>query len=285
MFDLRENPDCIPFGLNVSEYCARGGCTIALLNCLDEDVPRNAGSLPPRRGAAARGLDRRRARRAATRPRSRRRTCSTGSSTPSQSAFCQLGEGQGLAEGAGAMGVGYAVFSGTYPRQRRAVRHRVRDRQQRRPGLAALRRLDHLRDARLLEDDLHRQRRDARAHVPAAVPLAAPARRLRRRRAPARRARPRRSIYGPRATPMRVFYIADYARHPARGVRGGLPRHGRARRTRSTPTAPSRRSRRSATRAAAGRVDPRRRGRRRRLRRSARARARRGARPTCSNAG
>jgi N-methylhydantoinase B len=30
-------------------------------------------------------------------------------------------------------------------------------------------------------------------------------------------------IYGPRATPMRVFYMADYARHPANGVRGGLP--------------------------------------------------------------
>ncbi|HEY2216665.1 MAG TPA: hydantoinase B/oxoprolinase family protein, partial [Solirubrobacteraceae bacterium] len=44
VFDLRENPDCIPFGLNVSEYCARGGCTIALLNCLEDDVPRNAGS-------------------------------------------------------------------------------------------------------------------------------------------------------------------------------------------------------------------------------------------------
>src|SRR5260370_8010969 len=30
-------------------------------------------------------------------------------------------------------------------------------------------------------------------------------------------------IYGPRSTPMRVFYMADYARHPAKGVRGGLP--------------------------------------------------------------
>jgi N-methylhydantoinase B len=30
-------------------------------------------------------------------------------------------------------------------------------------------------------------------------------------------------IYGPRATPMRVFYMADYAVHPAKGVRGGLP--------------------------------------------------------------
>src|SRR5258708_38474682 len=31
------------------------------------------------------------------------------------------------------------------------------------------------------------------------------------------------AIYGPRATPLRVFYMADYARHPAKGVRGGLP--------------------------------------------------------------
>ncbi len=30
-------------------------------------------------------------------------------------------------------------------------------------------------------------------------------------------------IYGPRTTPLRVFYLADYALNPAQGVRGGLP--------------------------------------------------------------
>ena len=32
-----------------------------------------------------------------------------------QAAFAQLGDGHGLAEGGGAVGVGYAVFSGTDP--------------------------------------------------------------------------------------------------------------------------------------------------------------------------
>ena len=59
-FDLRDNPDCIPFGINVSEACARGGCTIALLNCLRGGRPAQRRRLPPHRGADPRGLDRRR---------------------------------------------------------------------------------------------------------------------------------------------------------------------------------------------------------------------------------
>ncbi|HXM87757.1 MAG TPA: hydantoinase B/oxoprolinase family protein, partial [Solirubrobacteraceae bacterium] len=114
VFDLRENPDCIPFGLNVSEYCARGGCTIALLNCLPEDVPRNAGSFRRvdvllRDGSIAGGL---------VEPYSASVSTTNVLNriiNAAQSAFCQLGDGHGLAEGAGAMGVGYAVFSGTHP--------------------------------------------------------------------------------------------------------------------------------------------------------------------------
>jgi N-methylhydantoinase B len=30
-------------------------------------------------------------------------------------------------------------------------------------------------------------------------------------------------VYGPRSTPLRAFYLADFARNPAQGVRGGLP--------------------------------------------------------------
>ena len=95
------------------------------------------------------------------------------------------------------------------------------------PGVAALRRLDHLRDARLRGDDLHRQRRDARAAstrcasarcacspTPAAPGGSAAARR-------------RRSIYGPTATPMRVFYLADFAAQPAAGRARRAARAGR----------------------------------------------------------
>ena len=113
-FDLRENPDCIPFGLNVSEYCARGGCIIALLNCLEEDIPRNSGSFRRveillREGSIAGGL---------VEPYSASVSTTNVLNriiNAAQSAFCQLGDGEGLAEGAGALGVGFSVFSGTHP--------------------------------------------------------------------------------------------------------------------------------------------------------------------------
>ena len=42
--DLRDNADCLPLGLNLSEACARAGALIAIYNCLPDDVPHNAGS-------------------------------------------------------------------------------------------------------------------------------------------------------------------------------------------------------------------------------------------------
>ncbi len=133
-FDLRDNPDCIPFGLNLSEACARGGCTIALLNCLEEDIPRNAGAfrrieVKIREGSIAGGL---------VEPYSASVSTTNVLNrliNAAQSSFCELGEGQGLAEGAGALGVGFAVFSGEL-RGRRSLRQPDGDRQQRRPGLA-----------------------------------------------------------------------------------------------------------------------------------------------------
>jgi N-methylhydantoinase B len=226
VFDLRENPDCIPFGLNVSEYCARGGCTIALLNCLEDDVPRNAGSFRRvevllREGSIAGGL---------IEPYSASISTTNVLNriiNAAQSAFCQLGEGQGLAEGAGAMGVGYAVFSGTYPAAPGApggepyvsefvIGNNGGPASPHCDGWITYAMPDcsktiYIDSVEMLERTYPLQFRSLRL-------LADSGGAGRLRGGPASEV-----IYGPRATPMRVFYMADYAVHPAKGVRGGLP--------------------------------------------------------------
>ena len=42
--DLRDNPDTLPCGLNLSEACARTGAMIGIFNSIDDPVPTNAGS-------------------------------------------------------------------------------------------------------------------------------------------------------------------------------------------------------------------------------------------------
>jgi N-methylhydantoinase B len=221
VFDLRENPDCIPFGLNVSEYCARGGCTIALLNCLQDDVPRNSGSFRRvevllREGSIAGGL---------VEPYSASVSTTNVLNriiNAAQSAFCQLGEGQGLAEGAGAMGVGFAVFSGTYPGSGEPYVSEFVIGNNGGPAsplcdgwityaMPDCSKTIYIDSVEMLERTYPLQFRSLRL-------LADSGGAGRLRGGPASEV-----IYGPRATPMRVFYMADYARHPANGVRGGLP--------------------------------------------------------------
>ncbi|HEX8715249.1 MAG TPA: hydantoinase B/oxoprolinase family protein [Solirubrobacteraceae bacterium] len=221
VFDLRENPDCIPFGLNVSEYCARGGCTIALLNCLQDDVPRNAGSFRRvevllREGSIAGGL---------VEPYSASVSTTNVLNriiNAAQSAFCQLGEGEGLAEGAGAMGVGFAVFSGTYPGSGEPYVSEFVIGNNGGPAsphcdgwityaMPDCSKTIYIDSVEMLERTYPLQFRSLRL-------LADSGGAGRLRGGPASEV-----IYGPRATPLRVFYMADYARHPARGVRGGLP--------------------------------------------------------------
>jgi N-methylhydantoinase B len=226
LFDLRENPDCIPFGLNVSEYCARGGCTIALLNCLQDDVPRNAGSFRRvevllREGSIAGGL---------VEPYSASVSTTNVLNriiNAAQSAFCQLGEGQGLAEGAGAMGVGYAVFSGTYPTTSGGAGGEpyVSEFVIGNNGGPASPHCDGW-ITYAMPDCSKTIYIDSVEMLERTYPLQFGSLRLladsggagRLRGGPASEV-----IYGPRSTPMRVFYMADYARHPAKGVRGGLP--------------------------------------------------------------
>ena len=225
-FDLRENPDCIPFGLNVSEYCARGGCIIALLNCLEEDIPRNAGSFRRveillREGSIAGGL---------VEPYSASVSTTNVLNriiNAAQSAFCQLGDGAGLAEGAGAMGVGFAVFSGTYPTTSDGAGGEpyVSEFVIGNNGGPASPHCDgwityampdcsktiYIDSVEMLERTYPLRFRSLRL-------LADSGGAGRLRGGPASEV-----VYGPRSTPLRVFYMADFARNPAKGVRGGLP--------------------------------------------------------------
>ena len=45
--DLRDNPDCMPCGLNLSESCARTAAMIGIFNSLGATAPTNAGSFRP----------------------------------------------------------------------------------------------------------------------------------------------------------------------------------------------------------------------------------------------
>lgn len=42
--DLRNNPDCLPCGMNLSEACSRTAAMIGVFNSIDHTVPKNAGS-------------------------------------------------------------------------------------------------------------------------------------------------------------------------------------------------------------------------------------------------
>jgi N-methylhydantoinase B len=225
-FDLRDNPDCIPFGLNVSESCARGGCIIALLNCLEQDIPRNAGSFRRvevllREGSIAGGL---------VEPYSASVSTTNVLNriiNAAQSAFCQLGEGEGLAEGAGALGVGFAVFSGTYPggRGSNPGEPYVSEMVIGNNGGPASPHCDgwityampdcsktiYIDSVEMLERTYPLHFRSLRL-----LPDSGGAGRL--RGGPASEV-----LYGPRETPLRVFYLADFARNAPQGVRGGLP--------------------------------------------------------------
>ncbi len=43
--DLRDNPDCFPCGLNLSQACTESSVLLGIFNSIQEDVPTNAGSL------------------------------------------------------------------------------------------------------------------------------------------------------------------------------------------------------------------------------------------------
>jgi N-methylhydantoinase B len=109
--DLRDNVDCVPLGVNLSETCARTAALIGVLNCVDPSVPRNDGSFRRVRVLLREncivGIPRFPA------------SCSMATSNmtnrvinATQRAFSLLGDNLGLAEGGASMGAGFAVVSG-----------------------------------------------------------------------------------------------------------------------------------------------------------------------------
>jgi N-methylhydantoinase B len=109
--DLRDNGDCLPLGVNLSETCATTAALIGVLNCIDPTIPHNAGSFRRVKVKLSENC-------AVGIPRFPA-SCSMATTNLTnriinavQRAFSDLGEGYGLAEGAASMGGGFAVISG-----------------------------------------------------------------------------------------------------------------------------------------------------------------------------
>jgi len=109
--DLTQNEDCLDFGLNESVACATSNAMCGVFNCLDADVPHNAGSF--------RRVDVRLRENCVTGEPRFPHSCSMATTNIgdrivniTQAAFAQIADGHGLAEGAVGMGAGAAVISG-----------------------------------------------------------------------------------------------------------------------------------------------------------------------------
>lgn len=109
--DLSDNPPCVDVGLNTSLGAATSAVVGAIFNALEKDLPRNAGSFRRLRFTYAEES-------VVAAPRFPH-SCSMGTTNVSerlvnitQSAFAQLGDGHGLAEGGTGLGAGMAVISG-----------------------------------------------------------------------------------------------------------------------------------------------------------------------------
>ena len=113
--DLRENPDCYPCGLNLTEACAGTAALIGLFNSLPGSVPTNAGSFRRvavhlRRNCVAGIPEHPTSASVATTNVADRVTASV------QMAIAKLADGHGMAEAGGFGAPSAAVISGRDPR-------------------------------------------------------------------------------------------------------------------------------------------------------------------------
>jgi N-methylhydantoinase B len=109
--DLSDNPPCVDVGLNTSLGAATSAVVGAIFNALDKDIPRNAGSFRRLRFTYADES-------VVAAPKFPH-SCSVATTNVcerlvniTQSAFAQLGDGNGLSEGGTGLGAGMAVISG-----------------------------------------------------------------------------------------------------------------------------------------------------------------------------
>ncbi len=109
--DLTRNADNKAFGLNKSVACATSNAMCGVFNCIDHDIPHNAGSFSRVEVKLRDGC--------ITGKPQFPHSCSMTTTNigdrivnATQTAFAAIGEGYGLAEGAMGMGAGAAVISG-----------------------------------------------------------------------------------------------------------------------------------------------------------------------------
>lgn len=114
--DLRDNIDCVDCGLNESEACAINNAVTGFFNCVDPDIPHNAG--------AFRCIDVLLRDNCVVGRVQFPHSCSMATTNVAdrlintvQSAIASVGDGLGLAEGGNAIGAGVSVVSGNDYRQ------------------------------------------------------------------------------------------------------------------------------------------------------------------------
>jgi N-methylhydantoinase B len=218
--DLQDNVDCRPFGLNLSESCAMAGALVGVFNCLPASVPHNAGSFRCidvliRKGSTVGGLEFPFSASMATTNLLNRLINAV------QVAFTSLGDGEGLAEGAGALGVGFGVVSGNDQRAGgKPYVNEVVIGNNGGPGgpeadgwvtyaMPDCAKAIYIDSIEVLEQKYPLRFRSFRL-------LEDSGGAGRHRGAPASE-----TIYGPTGDSMQVFYFADFAEHPPTGVLGG----------------------------------------------------------------
>lgn len=111
VIDLRDNIDCVDCGLNESEACTLNNVVNGVFNCLETDIPHNSGSF--------RRIQVHLRENCVVGKPSFPHSCSVATTNVgdrlvniTQSAFADLGDGWGLAEGGCAMGAGSASLFG-----------------------------------------------------------------------------------------------------------------------------------------------------------------------------
>ncbi|SJZ30820.1 N-methylhydantoinase B [Enhydrobacter aerosaccus] len=109
--DLRDNPDNVEAGLNLSEACTTSAVLTGVFNSLDPGIPKNSGSFRRVEVLMRTGS-------VVGRPRFPH-SCSLATTNVADrlvnctgAAFAQLGDSHGIAEGGLGMGVAFAVISG-----------------------------------------------------------------------------------------------------------------------------------------------------------------------------
>ncbi|MBT3927518.1 MAG: hydantoinase B/oxoprolinase family protein [Rhodospirillaceae bacterium] len=219
--DLRDNIDCVDCGLNQSEACAINNVVAGVFHSLEGDLPHNAGSFRRivvhlRDGCVVGRPSFPHSASMATTNVADRLVNLT------QSAFAQLGDGHGLAEGGSAMAAGFAVVSGNdFRRNGEPYINQLMTAVNGGPaspqadgwvtyGLPVVAGLMY-RDSVELDEIKHPMHFDSLRLMPATGGAG------RFRGGPATEV-----VYGPREDPMTVVIPSDCQINPARGVRGGL---------------------------------------------------------------